>query len=110
VRRGSTAAASSHSSPDATTADSSAQPQPTQELLQTQQQGAETFPDVSAPAGQQQQGQQPVAAADTQVDSPGVRAALAALKWYKGFLSPNMASTCRFLPTCSQYSMDSYRK
>jgi hypothetical protein len=36
-------------------------------------------------------------------DSPGVQAALALLKWYKGVLSPMMQSTCRFLPTCSQY-------
>jgi putative component of membrane protein insertase Oxa1/YidC/SpoIIIJ protein YidD len=32
------------------------------------------------------------------------------LRWYKSALSPMMASTCRFLPTCSQYSMDSYRQ
>lgn len=28
-------------------------------------------------------------------DSPGVRAALAALRWYRGVLSPLMTSTCR---------------
>jgi len=59
---------------------------------------------------QQQQQQQQQSPTDGEVDSPGVRAALAALKWYKGFLSPTMAATCRFQPTCSQYSMDSYRK
>jgi hypothetical protein len=58
----------------------------------------------SSDSSQQQQPQD----GDSQ-DSPGVRAALAMLRWYKGALSPNMASTCRFLPTCSQYSMDSYR-
>eukprot|EP00775_Hariotina_reticulata_P012548 gene12549-12681_t len=42
-------------------------------------------------------------------DSPGVQAALALLRWYKGVLSPMMQSTCRFLPTCSQYSIDSYK-
>jgi hypothetical protein len=79
---------------------------------QVQQQRAEGFPGILAPQQQQQQqqeGEEGAAAADG-IDSPGVRAALAALKWYKGFLSPSMASTCRFLPTCSQYSMDSYRK
>lgn len=42
-------------------------------------------------------------------DSPGVKAALAMLRWYKSTVSPMMPSTCRFLPTCSSYSMDSYR-
>eukprot|EP00879_Flechtneria_rotunda_P023118 GHRR01024439.1.p1 GENE.GHRR01024439.1~~GHRR01024439.1.p1 ORF type:complete len:184 (-),score=60.92 GHRR01024439.1:851-1321(-) len=42
-------------------------------------------------------------------DSPGVKAALAMLKWYKVALSPLMQSVCRFQPTCSQYSMDSYQ-
>ncbi|KAF6260030.1 hypothetical protein COO60DRAFT_1509923 [Scenedesmus sp. NREL 46B-D3] len=54
---------------------------------------------------------QPAATARAQRRQPGerwVRAALAMLRWYKGALSPLMASTCRFLPTCSQYSMDSY--
>lgn len=40
--------------------------------------------------------------------SPGVRAALAALRFYKEALSPLMQSTCRFLPTCSSYSMAAY--
>jgi hypothetical protein len=78
------------------------------------QQQAEGFPDILAPQQQQQQheeeDEEEQGAAADGVDSPGVRAALAALKWYKGFLSPSMASTCRFLPTCSHYSMDSYRK
>jgi hypothetical protein len=59
----------------------------------------------SSDSSQQQQQQE----TDSKEDSPGVRAALAMLRWYKGALSPLMASTCRFLPTCSQYSMDSYR-
>lgn len=41
--------------------------------------------------------------------SPGVRAALAALRFYKQGISPLMPSACRFLPTCSEYSMGSYR-
>eukprot|EP00878_Enallax_costatus_P021139 GHUV01022372.1.p1 GENE.GHUV01022372.1~~GHUV01022372.1.p1 ORF type:complete len:207 (+),score=76.42 GHUV01022372.1:509-1129(+) len=55
-------------------------------------------------AGGSSEAQQPA-----QEDSAGVKAALATLRWYKSVLSPMMQSTCRFLPTCSQYSMDSYR-
>jgi hypothetical protein len=47
---------------------------------------------------------------DDAAASPGVRAALAALRWYQTALSPLMASACRFQPTCSQYAKDSYRK
>ncbi|GLI64794.1 hypothetical protein VaNZ11_008200 [Volvox africanus] len=42
--------------------------------------------------------------------SLGVRAALALLGFYRGVLSPLMPSTCRFLPTCSVYSIESYKK
>lgn len=79
---------------------------------QQQQQQLQASPDILEPHPQQQQQEASDAGATEGggIDSPGVRAALAALKWYKGFLSPSMASTCRFLPTCSQYSMDSYRK
>ncbi|PNH02547.1 hypothetical protein TSOC_011464 [Tetrabaena socialis] len=42
--------------------------------------------------------------------SPGVRVALSLLAFYRGVLSPLMPSTCRFLPTCSNYSIESYKK
>ena len=38
------------------------------------------------------------------------RAAIWMLNFYKTGISPLMPSSCRFLPTCSSYSMDSYRK
>ena len=37
------------------------------------------------------------------------RAALWMLRFYKDGISPMMPSSCRFLPTCSSYSMDSYK-
>lgn len=60
-------------------------------------------------SGSSEPSPQTVASEVRQEDSVGVRAALAMLRWYKSVLSPMMQSTCRFLPTCSQYSMDSYR-
>ena len=43
-------------------------------------------------------------------DSAGVRAALVALKFYKAAISPLLPASCRFLPTCSEYSMQAYRR
>lgn len=43
-------------------------------------------------------------------DSLPVRVALGMLNFYKSGISPLMPSSCRFLPTCSEYSMGSYRK
>ncbi|KAG2493859.1 hypothetical protein HYH03_008075 [Edaphochlamys debaryana] len=42
--------------------------------------------------------------------SVGVRIALSMLGFYRSALSPLMPSTCRFLPTCSNYSIESYKK
>jgi putative membrane protein insertion efficiency factor len=38
--------------------------------------------------------------------SPGVRAALYALRFYKAYLSMLFAGSCRFEPTCSRYSYE----
>lgn len=40
----------------------------------------------------------------------GVAAALRALRWYKETVSPLLPRSCRFLPTCSEYSMQAYRQ
>lgn len=40
----------------------------------------------------------------------GVQSALRALKWYQGQVSPFLPKSCRFLPTCSEYSMQAYRE
>ena len=29
-----------------------------------------------------------------------------ALKWYKKFITPYVARSCRFYPTCSEYAVD----
>lgn len=42
--------------------------------------------------------------------TPGVRAALAALRAYKRYVSPLLPPSCRFLPTCSEYSAAAYRR
>ncbi|GAX79422.1 hypothetical protein CEUSTIGMA_g6863.t1 [Chlamydomonas eustigma] len=39
-----------------------------------------------------------------------VRIALGMLQFYKLGISPMMPSSCRYLPTCSEYSMQSYKK
>ncbi|CAD7701509.1 unnamed protein product [Ostreobium quekettii] len=42
-------------------------------------------------------------------DSAGVRAALAALRFYKSAISPLLPPSCRYIPTCSEYAMESYK-
>ncbi|PNW70447.1 hypothetical protein CHLRE_17g720183v5 [Chlamydomonas reinhardtii] len=42
--------------------------------------------------------------------SLGVRTALSMLAFYRNVMSPLMPSTCRFLPSCSNYSIESYKK
>jgi uncharacterized protein len=43
-------------------------------------------------------------------DPPALAAALAALRFYKAAISPLLPASCRFLPTCSEYSAAAYRK
>ena len=38
------------------------------------------------------------------------RAALAALRFYKTAISPLLQPACRFLPTCSSYSVEAYTR
>ena len=40
---------------------------------------------------------------------PSVSAALYMLAFYRKVLSPMMPSTCRFIPSCSNYSIQSYK-
>ena len=39
-----------------------------------------------------------------------VKFALKALQWYKSKVSPLLPNSCRFLPTCSSYSVQAYKK
>ncbi|KAL8102336.1 hypothetical protein AgCh_027003 [Apium graveolens] len=45
-----------------------------------------------------------------EANSLGVRTALSMLKFYKREISPLMPNSCRYLPTCSEYSMIAYKK
>ncbi|PIA54725.1 hypothetical protein AQUCO_00900953v1 [Aquilegia coerulea] len=42
--------------------------------------------------------------------SLGVKAALSMLKFYKREISPLMPNSCRYVPTCSEYSMEAYKR
>jgi uncharacterized protein len=42
--------------------------------------------------------------------TPGVRAALLALDFYKLYLSPWLAGSCRYAPTCSRYAYEAIER
>eukprot|EP00873_Tetraselmis_striata_P037341 jgi/Tetstr1/457605/TSEL_044172.t1 len=46
---------------------------------------------------------------DEDENSLGVRAALAALRFYKAEISPLLPPSCRYFPTCSEYAMQSFK-
>uniref|UniRef100_A0A6N2M4L3 Membrane protein insertion efficiency factor n=1 Tax=Salix viminalis TaxID=40686 RepID=A0A6N2M4L3_SALVM len=44
-------------------------------------------------------------------NSLGVEAAISMLRFYKtGEISPLLPNSCRYVPTCSEYSMEAYKK
>ncbi|XP_015697508.1 uncharacterized protein LOC102703627 isoform X3 [Oryza brachyantha] len=45
-----------------------------------------------------------------EVSDLGVNVALSMLKFYKREISPLLPSSCRYVPTCSEYSMQAYKK
>ncbi|XP_027186988.1 uncharacterized protein [Cicer arietinum] len=47
---------------------------------------------------------------DGQVDNLGVKAALSILRFYKREISPILPRSCRYVPTCSEYSMEAYKR
>ncbi|KAM7526353.1 hypothetical protein LguiA_016255 [Lonicera macranthoides] len=47
---------------------------------------------------------------DGEVYNVGVKAALSMLKFYKREISPVLPNSCRYVPTCSEYSMIAYKK
>eukprot|EP00262_Sarcandra_glabra_P018021 TRINITY_DN635_c0_g1_i2.p1 TRINITY_DN635_c0_g1~~TRINITY_DN635_c0_g1_i2.p1 ORF type:complete len:160 (+),score=12.90 TRINITY_DN635_c0_g1_i2:28-480(+) len=47
---------------------------------------------------------------DEEVTDLGVKAALSLLKFYKREISPLLPSSCRYVPTCSEYAMAAYKK
>ncbi|KAG6547052.1 hypothetical protein Mapa_011669 [Marchantia paleacea] len=47
---------------------------------------------------------------DISVDNVGVQVALALLRFYKRELSPYIPASCRYVPTCSEYAQQAYKK
>ncbi|XP_062183362.1 UPF0161 protein At3g09310 isoform X2 [Phragmites australis] len=47
---------------------------------------------------------------EEEVNDLGVNVALSMLKFYKREISPFLPSSCRYLPTCSEYSMQAYKR
>ncbi|XP_021759269.1 UPF0161 protein At3g09310-like [Chenopodium quinoa] len=47
---------------------------------------------------------------EDKVQSTGVKAALSMLKFYKREISPLLPKSCRYVPSCSEYSMIAYKK
>ena len=43
-------------------------------------------------------------------ESAGVKVALGVLRFYKREISPLLPPSCRFLPTCSEYAMESFQQ
>ncbi|XP_061367187.1 UPF0161 protein At3g09310 [Gastrolobium bilobum] len=47
---------------------------------------------------------------DGEVNNLGVKAALCMLRFYKREISPILPKSCRYIPTCSEYSMEAYKR
>ncbi|XP_028783559.1 UPF0161 protein At3g09310 isoform X1 [Neltuma alba] len=47
---------------------------------------------------------------DSEANNLGVKAALSMLRFYKREISPILPKSCRYIPTCSEYSMEAYKK
>ncbi|KAI4354506.1 hypothetical protein L6164_003359 [Bauhinia variegata] len=47
---------------------------------------------------------------DGEVNNLGVKAALSVLRFYKREISPILPKSCRYVPTCSEYSMEAYKR
>ncbi|XP_072955259.1 UPF0161 protein At3g09310 isoform X1 [Typha angustifolia] len=47
---------------------------------------------------------------EEEVTDAGVKVALSMLKFYRREISPLLPSSCRYVPTCSEYSMLAYRR
>lgn len=47
---------------------------------------------------------------DGEVNNLGVKAALSMLRFYKREISPILPKSCRYIPSCSEYSMEAYKR
>ncbi|PKI43467.1 UPF0161 protein At3g09310 [Punica granatum] len=61
-------------------------------------------------ASQLDSGSDPNSPQDEKEDSAGVKVALSMLRFYKREISPLLPNSCRYIPTCSEYSMEAYKK
>ncbi|KQJ87064.1 hypothetical protein BRADI_4g09236v3 [Brachypodium distachyon] len=52
----------------------------------------------------------PLARRTKKVDDLGVKVALSMLRFYKREISPLLPSSCCYVPTCSEYSMQAYKR
>ena len=52
----------------------------------------------------------PLALASTSEENPISAGAVAFLRWYKQALSPLLPPGCRFVPTCSEYAIQSFER
>ena len=50
------------------------------------------------------------ASSETRAKSPAARAAAAALRFYKTFVSPLLPRACRYEPTCSVYAREAIER
>ncbi|KAK4802327.1 hypothetical protein SAY86_000530 [Trapa natans] len=55
-------------------------------------------------------GSDPTSPQDARENSPGVEVALSMLRFYKREISPILPNSCRYIPSCSVYSMEAYKK
>ncbi len=67
-------------------------------------------PGAEAGAAAPAETREPEAAEAPAPESAGIRAALAALRFYKVAISPLLPPSCRFLPTCSSYAVEAYKR
>ncbi|KAL4188786.1 hypothetical protein AMTRI_Chr08g162170 [Amborella trichopoda] len=47
---------------------------------------------------------------DGEVPDVGVKVALSMLRFYKREISPLLPKSCRYIPSCSEYSMEAYKR
>uniref|UniRef100_A0A7N0RHL1 Uncharacterized protein n=1 Tax=Kalanchoe fedtschenkoi TaxID=63787 RepID=A0A7N0RHL1_KALFE len=74
--------------------------------LRTSLDSGTRYPNLVVNASREDSGQ----AVDEEVDNLGVKAALSILTFYKREISPLLPRSCRYVPTCSEYSMQAYKK
>jgi putative membrane protein insertion efficiency factor len=76
-----------------------------QQPLRRQRPSHAPLPQLSASQGDPREGGESVPTGEENVQT-----ALKALRWYKSSISPALPRVCRFLPSCSEYSMQAYKE